>query len=59
MQVADDGMGLPKDFDERKSRSLGMELTLRLTQQLQGRLEIMSEKGTIFKVIFPKMGETG
>ncbi|HOL41712.1 MAG TPA: histidine kinase dimerization/phosphoacceptor domain -containing protein, partial [Methanospirillum sp.] len=57
MQVSDDGKGLPKDFDIRKSQSLGMELTSQLTHQLRGRLEITSEKGTTFTIIFPKTEE--
>jgi len=57
MQVSDNGRGLPKDFDIRKSQSLGMELTSQLTHQLRGRLEITSEKGTTFTILFPKTEE--
>jgi PAS domain S-box-containing protein len=55
MQVADNGQGLPKDFDVRKSQSLGMELTSQLTHQLRGKLDISSDKGTVFTVTFPKI----
>ena len=55
--MADDGQGLPKDFDVRKAQSLGMELTTRLAHQLRGRLEISGEKGTRFLITFPKMEE--
>jgi two-component sensor histidine kinase len=54
MQVADNGRGLPKDFDIRKSQSLGMELTSQLTHQLRGKLNISCDKGTTFTVTFPK-----
>ncbi|NLV26308.1 MAG: response regulator [Methanomicrobiales archaeon] len=57
MQVADNGRGLPKDFDVRKSQSLGMELTSQLTHQLRGKLTISSEKGANFLVTFPITGE--
>ena len=57
LQVSDDGRGLPKDFDARKSQSLGMELTSQLTHQLRGKLEINSEKGATFTITFPKTEE--
>jgi Signal transduction histidine kinase len=57
LQVSDDGQGLPKDFDARKSQSLGMELTSQLTHQLRGKLEISSEKGATFTITFPKTEE--
>lgn len=57
MQVSDNGRGLPKDFDARKSQSLGMELTTQLTHQLRGELSISGQKGSTFLVTFPKSGE--
>jgi len=53
MEVADSGRGLPHDFDQRKNRSLGMELINRLSHQLRGSVNISGEKGTTITVIFP------
>ncbi len=60
--VADNGKGLPKDLDFHTAKSLGLRIVKELTEsQLKGRLEIKSEKGTEFRIIFqdrnqPKRG---
>ena len=41
--VADDGIGLPTDWDVRQSLSLGLQVVRDLTQQLEGTLEISSD----------------
>ncbi|WP_091509681.1 tetratricopeptide repeat-containing sensor histidine kinase [Flexibacter flexilis] len=49
--VADDGVGLPADFDIQKTRSLGMNLVRGLVRQLGGKLTFTSsESGTIFTI---------
>ena len=40
LQVGDDGIGLPADFDLRRQASLGLQLVGDLVSQLQGRLDI-------------------
>ena len=50
----DNGIGLPEYFDIQKSHSLGMVLINTLTAQLRGKLEINTNHGTIFKIIFPR-----
>jgi two-component sensor histidine kinase len=52
LRVADDGVGLPADFDLRQSRSLGLQLVSDLVGQLQGRLEIGRGPGAVFDVVF-------
>jgi len=53
LSVADNGVGMPQDFDWRKSRSLGMRLVnLWVTHQLGGALEINNHTGTIFIITF-------
>ncbi|HEX6981253.1 MAG TPA: two-component regulator propeller domain-containing protein [Balneolaceae bacterium] len=55
--VADDGIGLPSDFESTKAeaKSLGIILVETLTQQLEGKLTIKKlEKGTCFTVEFLK-----
>jgi len=45
LEVGDTGAGLPADLDERKQRSLGLQLVSDLVRQLQGTLE-MGAPGT-------------
>ena len=51
--VADDGIGLPESFDLNQLRSLGLQLTRDLVQQLSGSLTIVHAPGTTFHVSFP------
>jgi two-component sensor histidine kinase len=53
MIISDDGIGMPKDVDVYNSNSLGLELVHSLVEQLDGSIEISSEKGTRFIIIFP------
>ncbi len=50
--VRDEGVGLPRDFDIKKNKSLGLKLVHMLTEQLEGDLEIRSEKGTWVEISF-------
>jgi len=53
MQVNDNGIGLPDDFDSSQSKSLGLKLVSILSRQLRGRLTFDSTKEkTSFKVTF-------
>jgi two-component sensor histidine kinase len=52
LRVADNGVGLPADFDLRQSRSLGLQLVSDLVGQIQGRLEIGRGPGAVFEVLF-------
>ena len=52
LRVADNGVGLPADFDLRQLRSLGLQLVSDLVGQLQGRLEIGRGPGAVFEVVF-------
>jgi two-component sensor histidine kinase len=52
LTVADDGIGLPADFDLGRSRSLGMSLMKGLSKQLDGALEIESTNGLTIQVRF-------
>ena len=51
--VADDGIGLPESFDLNQLRSLGLQLTRDLVQQLSGNLTIEHAPGTAFHISFP------
>jgi PAS domain S-box-containing protein len=50
ISVVDNGIGLPEDFDFQKLDTLGLQLVRTLTTQLNGRIEINSQKGTAFKL---------
>jgi len=52
LRVADDGVGLPADFDLQKLQSLGLQLVSDLVGQLRGRLEIGHGPGAVFDVVF-------
>jgi len=55
LTVADDGVGLPDDFNLDSLRSLGMLLVRNLTDQLNGELEYTSDGGTEFRVRFSEI----
>jgi two-component sensor histidine kinase len=49
--LADDGIGLPKNINISELKSLGMQLLVSLTEQLQGEYEILSEPNKGTKII--------
>lgn len=53
--VRDNGVGLPKNFNFKTSKSLGLQLVNVLTEQLDGLLEIDCQYGTEFKICFPEI----
>jgi PAS domain S-box-containing protein len=55
LAYADDGVGLPSSFDIRRSESMGFQLVCLLVEQLEGRLEIESERGTRFRIYFKEV----
>jgi PAS domain S-box-containing protein len=50
--VADDGVGIRKDLDWTRARTLGLRLVRTLAQQLDGQLEIESKAGTEVRLTF-------
>jgi two-component sensor histidine kinase len=53
LTVADDGIGLPADFDASAPRTLGLQLITALVQQLDGSLSVENGAGARFSVSFP------
>ncbi|MFT5086448.1 MAG: two-component sensor histidine kinase [Candidatus Latescibacterota bacterium] len=53
LQVVDDGIGLPEDFNLSQATSLGLQLTRGLAAQLLGRIEVDANNQTCFKLTFP------
>jgi PAS domain S-box-containing protein len=56
LEVSDDGVGLGEDFKFEKHDSLGIQLVYSLVEQLDGSLEVKSEKkkGTCFTLSFTR-----
>ncbi len=54
--VEDDGVGLAPDFENRRKRSLGLQMVTDLTRQLDGTLEIDAPSGARFRVRFERRG---
>jgi len=50
--VCDNGVGLPKDLDFRKTKSLGLQLVNDLVEQIDGSIELQKRGGTAFKITF-------
>ena len=53
LTVADNGVGLPKNFDFQATKSLGLRLVNMLVGQLKGSIELTRRRGTRFKITFP------
>jgi two-component sensor histidine kinase len=51
-RIGDNGIGLPKEVDFRNTESLGLQLVVTLTDQLNGEISIDTTKGTTYTIIF-------
>jgi two-component sensor histidine kinase len=52
--IGDNGVGFPKNFSFQKITSLGLQLVISLTQQLNGGVKLNRRGGTEFKIVFPE-----
>lgn len=51
--VADNGTGIPADWEDRLLKSLGLRLVTELARtQLRGKMEVIRDKGTEFRISF-------
>ena len=57
LTIEDNGVGLKPDYDPETSKSLGLRLVKSLTEQLQGKLDIISsqDSGTKFEFVFNRI----
>jgi two-component sensor histidine kinase len=55
--IADDGVGLPEGFESQERESLGMNLMIGLTDQLNGSLELKNNNGLTIVITFTKKGD--
>jgi two-component sensor histidine kinase len=53
LTVADDGKGIPADFDPSTTRSLGFRISHGLAEQLGGKLTYEASDGTLVRLVFP------
>jgi two-component system, sensor histidine kinase PdtaS len=50
--ISDNGVGLPGEIDILNTETLGLQLVSALVIQIEGRLELVRDKGTEFKISF-------
>ena len=53
LMIEDNGVGLRKDFDISKVKNVGLHLVNLMVSQLEGNINIISEKGTKIIIEFP------
>jgi two-component sensor histidine kinase len=56
LTITDNGVGLPPDFDFRKTDTLGLQLVTGLVNQLDGTITLDRTKGTTFIITFKPAG---
>lgn len=56
MEVTDNGIGLPDNFDITKTPSLGLQIVNNLIHQLEGTLSWTNQKGTSYVITFAEIG---
>ena len=54
LNIFDDGVGLPFNFHEKKTETLGLQLVETLIEQLDGDLDVQNENGTKYFIKFEK-----
>ncbi|MHC1743632.1 MAG: transporter substrate-binding domain-containing protein [Syntrophobacteraceae bacterium] len=53
LRVSDNGVGMPPEMDPQSTETLGLLLVRNLARQLDGRMAVASEQGTVFEIEFP------
>lgn len=52
LEISDNGIGLPGDFEINNSKTLGFLLISNFVEQLRGKIEINKDNGTLFRISF-------
>ncbi len=55
LEVADNGVSLPEDFDIDASQSMGLQLSASLSSQLGGNLRACDRGGAVFSTALPRL----
>ncbi|HEX3034165.1 MAG TPA: PAS domain S-box protein [Thermodesulfobacteriota bacterium] len=50
--VEDNGVGFPNDLDFRNTESLGLQIVMDLVEQMEGKIGLDRNGGTLFKITF-------
>jgi two-component sensor histidine kinase len=50
--IGDNGTGLPQKFDIKKDANLGMQLILLLSEQIDAKIKVLRNKGTVYHLTF-------
>ena len=58
LEISDDGVGLPSEFTEMESDTLGLQLVTTLVEQLDGEIEVDIKKGTKYLIKFDNIKPT-
>jgi len=53
LKIKDDGVGIPDNFNYKKTSTLGFNIILNLIEQINGKLSINVSNGTELKIDFP------
>jgi len=53
--IADDGIGLPENFDFKNTDSLGLQLVNSLVNQIEGKITLDRSQGTKFTITFHEL----
>lgn len=54
LNISDNGVGMPADFDLLKSDTLGLQLVSTLVEQLDGQIEVQNSGGIKYLITFDK-----
>jgi len=54
--IGDNGIGFPNELNWKEEGSLGLTLIRTFTEQLDGTIERLKVPGTLFKIVFKKIG---
>ena len=55
LEIEDDGIGFPENFDMTDTDSLGLKLVYSLTRQIDGQLELIVNDKTMFRITFSEI----
>ncbi len=53
--VKDDGIGFPDNINFRNTNSMGFQVVCTLTEQLEGKIELVKDCGTVFHLQFTEL----
>ena len=56
LEVSDNGVGLPGDLDWESTPSLGLQIVRGLSDQIDARVDVISDEGTTFRISFEELG---